>query len=261
MDTRRLVLALLLVPLVVFGFLAVRDQAGRERLLPRFDPADVARLELSRGGEALELRRAPSGEWTIPSAADVPGDPARIEAALDRLARLDGRPMEAKAPRPNREPVRLRLLDEQGKPLAEAAFWSREAEALPDGPRLAMEKPPALPLWPSAWSSQQPPRIDPAGVVKAERLTLAGPQPLTDSETAEVATLLGQLSPVGFVAGSRIDWKGARLLRVTLVDGSFIDLAQVPDGEGRYYLRLASDTDAGVRATRRLAFRVSKPLP
>ena len=262
MDTRRLVLALLLAPVIFFAFLGFRDQLGREKLVPRFEAADVARIELSHDGQQLALARNPAdGKWSIPSAADAPGDAARIEAALQRLARLEGRPLDPATPAPSRAPVKVRLLDSEGKPLAESAFWSHEARALPNGPRLQIEKPPALPFWPSAWSSQQAPRIDPAKVVKVERLTAEGPEALPDSAAAEVVKMLGRLSAVNFVAGSSVDWSGARMLRVTLVDGTTIDMAQVPDGEGRYHLRLASDTQADVRAARRLAFRVSEVLP
>lgn len=262
MDTRRLVLALLLAPILIFGILALREQAGRERVLPRFSVEDVGRIEIAHSGQTLMLARSEGkDDWIIPSAADAPGDPGRIAAALQRLAKLEGKPVDAAVPPPNREPVRVRLVDRAGKPLAEGAFWSREARALPDGPRLALEKPPALPLWPSAWSSQKPPAIDPATVVKVERLTADGPLALPDEAAAGVAAMLGRLSAGDFVAGSSVDWSGARLVRVTLVDGSAIDLAQVPDGEGRYHLRLASDTHADVRASRRLAFRVSEPLP
>lgn len=268
MDTRRLVLALLLAPVLFFGFVALREQVGRERALPHFSPDEVARIELSHAGEELVLSRkaaaGPDGaQWSIPTAADAPGDAARIRAALVRLAKLEGKPVDSDAPAPaaKREPVILRLLDAKGKPLAEAAFWSREVRPIPDGPLLAIEKPPALPLWPSAWSSQKPPRIDPSTVVKAERLTPEGPVALPDSDAAEIAAMLGGLSAGDFVAASGVDWMGARMVRVTLLDGSAIDLAQVPDGEGRFHLRLASDTRADVRASRRLAFRVSKALP
>lgn len=254
-------LALLLAPILFFGFLAWRDQAGAERLLPQFDAADVHRIEMQRAGQSLVIVREEGADWRIPSAADAPGDATRIDAALQRLAAMAGKPVDAATPAPPREPVVVRLFGKTGTPLAQAAFWTTEARRLPDGPRLAIAKPPALPLWPSAWSSQQPPSIDPASVVKAERLTPDGPMALTDAQAAEVATMLGRLAAADFVAASSVDWSGARMLRVTLVDGSLIDLAQVPDGEGRFHLRLASDTKADVRSSRRLAFRVSGALP
>lgn len=261
MDPRRLVLALLLAPVLIFGFLALRERVGIERALPHFDPAEVARIELSHADEELVLARIAGGEWRIPTAADVPADAGRIRAALERLSKLEGKPVDGGTPDAKRDPVTLRLLDAKGKPLAEAAFWSREVHPLPDGPLLAIEKPPALPMWPSAWSSQKPPRIDPAKVMKAERLTAEGPVALTDAEAANVAAILGGLSAGDFVAADTVDWTGAEMVRVTLLDGAIIDLAQVPDGEGRFHLRLASDTQADVRASRRLAFRVSKALP
>lgn len=263
MNPRRLVLALLLAPILFFGFLAFREQAGNEHVLPRFDKAQVARIELSHGEQNLVLARQGPQKWLIPSAADAPADSARIEAALDRLAALEGKPAGDPAPAsgPKREPVIVRLLDAKGSALAEAAFWTHEAHALPDGPRLSVSKPPALPLWPSAWSSQKAPQIDAAKVLKAERLTAAGPVALSDAEAAKVAAILGRLSATDFVSGGSVDWAGARMVRVTLVDGTAVDLAQVPDGEGRYHLRLASDTHADVRASRKLAFRVSEVLP
>lgn len=254
-------LVLLLAPLLYFGFMALREQAGLERLFSRIDTADVARIELSHQAQTLVLAKGADGQWRVPSAADAPGDPAKIEAALKRLAAIEGKPLEASAPSPPREPVVVRLFDGKGAPLAQAAFWSREGRLLPEGARLALEKPPALPLWPSAWSSQKAPRIDPAKVLKAERLTPEGPVALPDKEAAAVAAILGKLSPTDFVAASSVDWTGARMVRVTLVDGKAIDLAQVPDGEGRHHLRLASDTDADVRSSRKLAFRVSEVLP
>ena len=261
MDPRRLVLALLLAPLLIFGFLALREQAGRERLVPHFDIADVHQIDLSHAGQKLILTRQDDGKWVIPSAADAPADAARIEAALQRLSKLEGEPLDAKTPPPPRDPVVVRLAGKDGKPLAETAFWSREGRALPDGPRLAIDKAPALPLWPSAWSTQQPPRISPADVLKVERLTPDGPVALPDAAAADIAAMLGRLSAGDFVAAGSVNWVGARMVRVTLVDGTAIDLAQVPDGEGRFHLRLASDTHADVRASRKLAFRVSEPLP
>ena len=263
MNPRRLVLALLLAPILFFGFLAFREQAGNERVLSRFDKAQVARIELGHGEQNLVLARAGPHEWVIPSAAGAPADAVRIDAALDRLAALEGKPAADAAPASahGRAPVTVRLLDAKGAPLAEAAFWTHAARALPDGPLLAIARPPALPLWPSAWSSQKAPQIDAAKVLKAERLTAAGPVALSDAEAARVAAMLGRLSATDFVAAGSVDWAGARMVRVTLVDGTAIDLAQVPDGEGRYHLRLASDTHADVRAARKLAFRVSGVLP
>ena len=103
-------LALLLAPVLFFGILAFREQAGRERVLPRFEAQDVRRVELAYGGQALVLVRAgKDAPWLIPTAANAPGDAARIEGALQRLAKLEGKPLDATAPAPTREPVTLRL--------------------------------------------------------------------------------------------------------------------------------------------------------
>jgi hypothetical protein len=98
-------------------------------------------------------------------------------------------------------------------------------------------------------------------VVKAERVSPEGVTPLSSTQAAEAAALLAALSPEEFVAGSSVDWAGAKQLRLTLADGTLIDVQQVPDGAGRYHLRLASATDTGVRLARRYAFRVDAALP
>lgn len=222
----------------------------------------MRRIELSHERQTLILvRQDEKAPWLIETAAMAPADPDRVNAALARWAALDGKSTGAGAAVPPRPPVTLRLKDGRDRTLAQAAFWSGAARRLPDGWLVAIPKPPALPLWPSAWSSVQPPRLDPSLIVKAERLMASGPVALSDAATADIAAMLGRLSAGDFAAGSAVDWAGARLARVTLVDGTVTDLAQVPDGEGRYYLRLASDTRADVRATRKLAFRVSEPLP
>ncbi len=244
------------------GGLALRQQAGAEHLLPGLDPADVARIELARGREQVVLaRRLDTGAWEILSAADAPGDAVRIAAMLERLAALKAKPTPAGTAAPAREPLALRLSDAAGRELGQAAFWDGEARRLPGGPRLAIDRAPALPLWPSAWTSLSPPKIDVSRIEAVERITPAGAEPLPPAAVGEVARTLQSLSARDFTAGASVDWRGARQFRVYLADGSTLDLQQVADGDGRTFLRLTSDRMTDVRAVRRYAFRVKAPLP
>lgn len=262
MNVRAVVLALLLAPILIFGARLARSEIGTERLLPGLEQEAVYRIEIARGREQVVLgRRIDTGRWELLSAADAPGDDARIAATLDRLAKLKGRPVAEGAPPPRREPLEIRLSDRSGNELGHLAFWTEEAMRLPGGPRLAIAEAPPLPLWQSAWSSLTPPRIEPGEVAAVERLTPEGPVALSTDAALPVAKMLGNLAATDFVAGATVSWAGARLLRVRMVDGSAIDLQQVPDGEGRFHLRLTSDTRTDVRAARRFAFRVREPLP
>lgn len=262
MNVRVVLLALLLAPLLIFGVQHLRREAGTQALLPGLDRAAVARIEIARGREQVVLaRRLDTGAWELLSAADAPADAARIADAIDRLAKLKGRPLPADTPAQTREPLEVRLSDERGVPLGHAAIWHSEAAQLPSGVRLAIADAPALPLWQSAWSSLRPPRIPAAEVAVVERLAPGGPVPLPTDEAVRVAKMLDRLAPEDFVAGATVSWAGARLLRVRMTDGQAIDLQQVPDGEGRYHLRLTSDTRTDVRAARHFAFRVTEPLP
>jgi hypothetical protein len=155
----------------------------------------------------------------------------------------------------------VRLSDAAGRELGYAAFSTGEAQALPGGARIALERTPALPLWPSAWTSLEPPRIDVGQMEGVARLTSAGPAPLPAAAVGDVARMLVGLSARDFVGGASVNWAGARQVRVMLADGSAIDLQQVPDGAGRYHLRMTSDSRTDVRAARRYAFRVADPLP
>ncbi len=250
-------LALLLAPMLAFGVWLGVDRLQSRAVLPGLDADAVRRIELSRGDEKLVLVRR-GDAWVVASAADAPGDARKIAAALHRLQSLRGKPIGG-TPVQARMPLEIRLQTGDGEKAA--AFWPGEGRLLPDGERLALAQTPALPLWPSAWSDLAPPRIDPAGVASVARLTAEGVQPLGADAAVVVAKILNDLSATGFVAGSGVDWGGAKLLRVTFVDGSALDLQQVPDGDGRYYLRLASEDRADVRAVRRFAFRVVEPLP
>ena len=261
MNSRGLVLALILAPMLLLGAQQLWRTGGTQPLLPGLDPDQVARLELRRGEARVLLARGPDGGWIIPSAADAPADPARIAMALDRLEDLRGRPVAAGAAADAREPLTIRLSGADGQLLGEADFWTTEAEARPGGERLTIAKPPALPLWPSAWSRLEAPRVPADRIAAVEELTPDGPKLLPPDATVEVARMLADLTAKDFVAGADVNWGGARLLRVKLTDGATIDLQQVPDGDGRYHLRLTSDTLDSVRAARRYAFRVAEPLP
>ncbi len=276
-------LLLLLGPLLLFGALVLRDRADRQLLLPDLEPAAVAEIELSHGEESLLLRkRAGIGPWEIRSAADAPGDAARIGALLDQLAGLEGRPVDgAAAPEgppietPAAAPIEVRLADADGRAIARLAFWNGEARRLVpegatagnpasspvNGPLLKLRANPLLPLWPSPWSNLQPPKIDSSRLARVERITRAGPQPLDDGAAAGVALILGKLTAVQFVPAFDLDWTGAGMLRLTMRDGTVIDAFQTMDRGGRSYVRFESATDAEVEAVRRFAFRTAEPLP
>lgn len=262
MNVRAVLLALMLAPLLIFGVQHVRRDAGTERLLPGLETQSVARIEIARGREQVVLaRRMDTGAWALLSAADAPGDGARIDATLARLARLRGRPVPDGTAQQAREPLEIRLSDARGTVLGHAVFWANAAQRLPDGPRLEIAGAPALPLWQSAWAKLEPPRIVAAEVATVERLGPDGPVALPTDAAADVARMLERLVATDFVAGATVSWMGARMLRVRMADGQLIDVQQVPDGEGRYHLRLASDTRTDVRAARHYAFRVMEPLP
>lgn len=197
--------------------------------------------------------------WQLTSAANAPGDNAKILAAIDALASLRGSAATTLLPEGGAV-LEVRLLDAKGIVLGALAVRPGLARRLPDGPWLAVDRMPALPVWPSAWSTLQPPQIAPGEVAAVARLTPAGPQSLSTAAAAEVAMMLDGLVAADFVAGASINWAGARLARVTLADGATIDLQQVPDGQGRYHLRLTSDQRADVRAARQWAFRVRNQL-
>lgn len=263
---RRLVLLLLLVPVVIFTAIAIADDATIMPLLPDLDLSRVAQVELSHDGDLLLLvrnRGAQGAGWQIRSAADAPGNVALIEDTLERIATIKGRPRPpaAQDDAPARLPVEVRLLDEHGSQLAITAFWEDRAQVQPDGPDLTIARPPALPLWPSAWSSLAAPRINIDRIAHVQRLTATGPERLDDTEAAQMALALGRLSARGFVAGADVDWQGSRMWRVRLADGQTLDLAQVADGEGHFFVRLSSADLADVQASQRFAFRMAESLP
>lgn len=233
--------------------------------MPGLPGADsVWRIEMARGRDQVVLaRRADTGGWIIASAADAPGNAARIEALIDRLRRLSGLPLEG--PPSAREALEVRLSGRDGRVLGHAGFLTGAAQARdsagrPAGPWIALAQTPALPLWPSAWSSLEPPRIEAARVAGVDRIRVGGRERLAVAEAARVALRLERLSPVGFVAAASVNWAGAEAFRVTLADGQAIDVQTVPDGEGGFFLRLTSDTLPEVRAARAFAFRLPEAL-
>jgi len=268
-GTRLLVLVLVLLPLLAFGALAVQDRARQQPLLAEFQPEAVAEIELSHGDQSLLLRkRAGIGPWEILSAADAPGDAARIGTLLDSLARLEGRPIEqdSESGPGNAAPVEVRLAGPDGTVIARLAFWSGHARRLDGspldgGPLLAVREAPLLPLWASPWSNLRPPKIDSTRLARAERITPEGLRPLDDGTAAAIALVLGKLTAVQFVPAFDLNWTRARMLRLTMLDGTRIDAMETTDAAGRIYLRFESPTDEEVRAVRRFAFRTAEPLP
>lgn len=259
-GNRGLAFGLALLPFVIAVLLFLTRGTG-EALFPGLDPAEIGAIDMERAGHGVRLVRA--GEaWVIDSAAGAPADPKRVDALVDRLRRLRlGRPA---APAPDIEPVRLLLHDRNGNRLGAAAFRPGAAAVLGAdgalGPWRVPDRMPALPLWPSAWTSLVAPAIPVASVATAVELTAGGARPLDPARREQIAVALGRLSARGFVAASSIDWAGARLLRVGLRDGSTVDLQTVPDGRGGAWVRLTSDTRADIRAARRYAFRSVHPL-
>lgn len=255
----------MLFPLLLLAVGVVVTRDDRATVMPGLGSADaVYRIEMARDREQVVLaRRLDTGAWVVASAADAPGDTVRIEALIDRLRRLSGPALDA-APSA-REPLELRLTARDGRVLGHAGFLAgaaqgRDSDGRPTGPWIALAQTPALPLWPSAWSSLSPPRIAATDVATVERVTADGPGRLSDADAARVALRLERLSAVGFLPASAINWAGAEAFRVTLADGQVIDLQTVPDGEGGFHLRLTSDTLAEVRAARAFAFRLPESL-
>lgn len=257
-----------------FALSALIGRVAQEPLLPGLDVAQVAQVEIAHGADLLLLVRARNGgagagaeRWQIRSAADAPGDALRIDGLLRRIAQLQGTPLDAAAQAAARAADRsgavavVRLRDATGGRIAEIEFGDGLARVLPDGPALAIARGPALPMWASAWSSLQPPVLPLDRVARVARLTANGLQPLGDRDAARVVRILSRLSAHGFRPGTDIDWSGDRMLRVQFADGSRLDVAQAPDRDGQYFLRLASDDLPTVKASERFAFRSAESLP
>lgn len=253
---RRIALLVAALPFLIAILLLARG--GGERLFPDVRPADVGTIELLGASRSVTLARQGEG-WIITSAADAPGDKARIETTLTELVRLSGRANGANrtAATTTPPPLRITLRDADGATLGVAGLWEGEGTRMRDGapdPRLTINDMPALPAWPSAWSSLEAPAITPDMIVSGSHITIDGPQPLSPDEMIMVARMLSNLSPRGFVAASDLNWAGARLLQVKLRDGATIDVQIASNAEGETFLRLTSDDKPEVRDVRHYAF-------
>ena len=260
----------LLAPALAAGALMLWRSVSTQVLLPDLAPADVTRVEIVRredgtAGRPLVLERIPDasrglGGWRIASAADAPADSARVEAMLRNLSTLRGTP-DTREKVDGASRLEVHLFNRRGHALGAAAFRGEYAARLPDGQTIRTSGMPALPHWPSAWTSMKPPKIDVSHVVSVERPGVDGAERLPPEAVGQTVAVLLALNAQDFSAGSDVRWIGAKTLRVIMDDGATIDLQQVPDGAGRYFLRMTSDKLPEVRDARRFAFRVEKPIP
>lgn len=259
---QRVAIGIAAVPFLVVLFLLLSG-GGREPIFPGLDPARVSRIEMVQGDTRLELRRGDSG-WVVASAADAPGNAARIDAMIDSMAHLRGRSVTSAVPQ-RRQPLSLTFRDASGASLGAAGFWTGEAQRLgpngEPGQRLTLAETPALPLWPSAWSSLRAPAIAPGAIRSAERITPSGTVQLTPAGAAEANMVLSEIASPGFVVASDLNWTGSPTLRLHLKDESIVDAQQTQSADGQLYVRMASDTRADVRAARLFAFPVRRSLP
>jgi hypothetical protein len=127
--------------------------------------------------------------------------------------------------------------------------------------RLAVEGQPAMPLWPSGWSSLAPPELPAAAVARVERLDGAARTILDPAATLAAALAIERLTGRDFLPAHRVNWAGARLYRVTMADGAAIDLQLVADGDAGWRVRMTSDDRADVRLVRAYAFLLPRALP
>jgi hypothetical protein len=259
---RGLVLALVLLPFLIFGAFALWRTLATTAVFPGLPAAgDIARIEIAREREQVVLARQANGRWVLLSADEAPGDDARIAAAIRQLRELRGTAVAADTPPPRREGVEIRLTDAAGKTVGHARFWTDEAMPMPGGQRLAIAKAPALPLWPSAWSALQPPGIAAVDVVSARRITPAGATDLSEADVRALAAMLAGLSATGFVPARTVNWAGADYVQVTLRGGGVVEAQAVPADDGGHHVRLTSDTLPDVKAARAFAFRLERGLP
>jgi len=262
-NRRGLVLALALLPFIIFGLQALWRATQTEVLFPAMPGArDIGRIEIARGTEQVVLhRKLDTGAWVLLSAEDAPGDKARIEATLEALRALRGEPVAAGMPAPRREGLELRLSDRKGREVGHAIFWTGEASRLPDRRRLGLQQIPALPLWPSAWSTLQPPKIAPEDIVSATRISPGKAEPLSASQVRALSNLLAGLSATGFVPARQVNWAAADYVQAVTRSGALIEVQAAPAGKGEYHLRLTSDRLPEVRAVRAFAFQSQTGLP
>ncbi len=266
--TRLVPLLLIVLPILLFGVALLRPVDRADRLFPALgQPATIARIELARGTAQVVLaRRADTGDWAVLSAADAPGDARRIDALLDALARARTWPLPDGQSADPREPVELRLTRADGSVAGHVGVWEGQAErrdagGRPEGARLAVSGLPALPLWQSAWAAIEMPELAAASVARMERLDAGARIPVDPAATAETALALERLGQQDFVAAALINWAGARLYRLTLADGTAIDLQAVPEGKAGWRIRITSDDRADVRLVRAYAFLLPVALP
>lgn len=262
-NRRGLVLALALLPFLIFGLAALWHGQMTEALFPDMPGAkDIGRIEIARGTEQIVLhRKLDTGAWVLLSADDAPGDKARIEAVLKALRDLRGTPVATDTPLPRREGLELRLSDRKGREVGHAVFWTGQASRLPEQRRLDLRKIPALPLWPSAWSTLEPPKIAADDIVSATRITPGTAVALAEPEVRALAKLLSELSATGFVPARQVNWAAADYVQAKTRSGALIEVQAAPAGQGSYHVRLTSDSLPGVRAVRAFAFQAPAGLP
>jgi hypothetical protein len=258
-EHRWIAAALVALPLVLVAILLL---SGRQHLFAALDVGAVARVRIDHGRDHLELARAEDG-WRIESAAGAPADDGRIEALLNRLARVTGTP--GAPPSGPGAPMELRLMDATGQLLAGARL--RPGAGQPFGPQhtepapwLRLRDLPPLPVWPSAWTSLRPPAIRARTVVAVEQLGVEGPRRLERARAEWITKALEGLTVRDFRAAAEINWHGAQLYRLHLAGGGVIDVQAVPAAGGGSWVRLTSDTMAAVRAARRFAFRTPQTI-
>ena len=261
LQRRGVVLALLLLPLLVFGGAAVWRTMTSAAVFPDLpDADDITRIEIARERQQVVLARQPGGRWLLISADDAPGDAARISTTIRELRAMRGTMVAAGAPSQRREGVEVRLTDRSGAVVGHARFWTDEAMRLPAQQRLTIADAPALPLWPSAWSSLRPPAIAADALVSARRITPAGATELSRPAVRALGAQLAGLSASGFAPARTLNWVGADYVQATTRDGSLIEVQAIPADDG-YHVRLTSDRAAEIRAARAFAFRMQKALP
>ena len=187
---------------------AILFVAGQQLWIRRGEPAfpgvaraaDVARIEMARGRDQVVLaKRTDTGAWAVLSAADAPGNDARIAATIAALAGLRGEIAPDGGAGRAIEPMEIRLSDADGNVLGHARLRPGLVERVDDGVAVAVSDLPALPLWQSAWSDLEPPRIAPEDIVAVRRLGPDGPAPIGQDGAAAVADMLSRLTPQGFV--------------------------------------------------------------
>ncbi len=261
-----LVLAVLAAPALAIPGVLGWQALSTQPLFDHLDPDTVARITISKQAEGhhsrpLVLEKGPDG-WIIRSAANAPADSRKIAAVLGQLADLRGPAADSSDADIQTSRLEVHLADRNGRELAAAAFRDTLASRLPSGPAIIAPTLPALPDWPSGWTTLEPPKIAVGRIVAVEAIgERQPPVRLPPEAVAQTVAILLSLSPQGFTGSNQVDWSGATSLRVLLDDGATIRLDQVPDGGGRYLLRLSGDRGTRHDLGSAYAFRVERPLP